>query len=69
MSLQNKFKFKKPVIKDDNNALDDEGDDMDDDMGGGADIADMANNNADEDEIEEDFAEFGGAGALTKEQE
>ena len=43
MSLQNKFKFKKPSIKDENGAPDDEGDDMDDDIGGGADIADMAN--------------------------
>lgn len=42
MSLQTKFKFKKPVIKDDNTALDDEGDDMDEDVGG-ADIADIAN--------------------------
>jgi estrogen-related receptor beta like 1 len=69
MSLQTKFKFKKPSIKDDSAAMEDEGDDMDDDVGGGADIADMANQGGDDDDIEEDFAEFGGAGALTKEQE
>jgi hypothetical protein len=31
------------VIKDDGGAMDDEGDDMDDNMDGGADIADNAN--------------------------
>ena len=43
VSLQNKFKFKKPVINDDGNAVDDEGDDVGEDLDGGADIADMAN--------------------------
>lgn len=43
VSLQNKFKFKKPVIKDDGAGVDDEGDDMGDDLDGGADIAEMAN--------------------------
>lgn len=43
VSLQNKFKFKKFTIKDESGGLDDEGDDMGDDMDGGADIADMAN--------------------------
>ncbi len=43
VSLQNKFKFKKPSIKEDASGLDDEGDDMGDDMDGGADIADLAN--------------------------
>jgi hypothetical protein len=42
VSLNNKFKFKKPVIKDDSNALDEEGDDLGDDMDGNADIADFA---------------------------
>jgi hypothetical protein len=42
VSLQNKFKFKKPVIKDDGGKgdMDDDGDDNDD-MEGNADIADM----------------------------
>ena len=43
ISLTNKFKFRKPVIKADGGDLEDEGDDMGDDMDGGADIADMAN--------------------------
>lgn len=58
VSLQNKFKFKKPTIKEDGAGLDDEGDDMGDDMDGGADIADMANIQQDDDDIE-DFADFG----------
>lgn len=56
--MTNKFKFKKPVIKEENGALDEEGDDMGDDMeGGGADIADMANQDISEDEMDD----FGGA--------
>jgi hypothetical protein len=44
VSLNNKFKFKKPVIKEEGMNLEDEGDDMGgDDLDGGADIADMAN--------------------------
>ena len=36
VSLENKFKFKKPVIKDDSAALEDEGDEMGgDDLDGG----------------------------------
>lgn len=35
VSLQNKFRFKKPVIKEDSQALEDEGDDMGDDIDGG----------------------------------
>lgn len=58
VSLQNKFKFKKFTIKDDQGGLDDEGEDVGDDMDGGADIADMANNQNDDDDIE-DFADFG----------
>ena len=43
VSLQNKFKFKKPVIKDESGGrdMDDGDDDMGDDMDGNADIADM----------------------------
>lgn len=58
VSLQNKFKFKKFTIKDEQGGLDDEGEDVGDDMDGGADIADMANNQQDDDDIE-DFADFG----------
>lgn len=43
VSLQNKFRFKKPVIKDDAGGrdMDDGDDDMGEDMEGNADIADM----------------------------
>ena len=43
ISVQNKVKFRKPVIKADAEGADEEGDDMGDDLDGGADIADMAN--------------------------
>lgn len=65
LSLNNKFKFRKPVIKDDGAGrdMDDDGDDMGDDMDGGADIADMIGHggNQSDDDIE-DFADFGGGG-------
>ena len=51
MKYQNKFKFKKTVIKDDSTALDDEGDDMGEDMDGGVHIADLANQQNDYDDI------------------
>jgi hypothetical protein len=60
ISLQNKFKFKKPIIRDEGGALDDEGEDMGEDMEGGADIADMANQEISDDDIEADF--IGGRG-------
>ena len=60
VSLQNKFKFKKAVIKDEGGGLDDEGDDMGDEMEGNADIADIANMGGGSDDEIEDFAgEFG----------
>ena len=60
VSLQNKFKFKKAVIKDDGaGGLDDEGDDMGDEMEGNADIADMANQNQSDDDIEDFAQDFG----------
>ena len=63
VSLTAKFKFRKAVIKDEAGGRDAEeyGDDMGDDMDGGADIADMiqgAGNQSDDDI--DDFAEFGG---------
>ena len=57
ISVQNKFKFRKPVIKADAD-MDEDGDELGDDMEGHADIADMANQDIDEDDIE-DFADFG----------
>jgi hypothetical protein len=64
VSLQNKFKFKKPVIKDESGRgdMDDDGDDMNDDMEGNADIADMMQAGNQSDDDIEDFAEFGGGG-------
>lgn len=53
------MKFRKPVIKADGEGMDDEGDDMGDDMDGGADIADMANQEIDEDEIDDFAGDFG----------
>jgi hypothetical protein len=59
--LNSKFKFKKPVIKEDGGKdMDDDGDEGDD-MEGNADIADMIQGNQSDDDIE-DFAEFGGGG-------
>ena len=62
--LQSKFKFKKPVIKDESGRgdMDDDGDDMNDDMEGNADIADMMQAGNQSDDDIEDFAEFGGGG-------
>ena len=69
MSLRNKFKYKKGVIKDDAGMDDGEEDDMDDhDLEGNADINDMQDRPADVsdgDDIDEDL-EFGGAQAITK---
>ncbi len=62
--MQNKFKFKKPVIKDEGGRggdMDDDGDDGDD-MEGNADIADMIQGGNQSDDDIEDFAEFGGGG-------
>lgn len=59
------MKFKKPVLKEDTAALDEEGDDLGDDLDGGADIADMANQDISEDEIED----FGGGAGQDKQYE
>ena len=59
VSVSNKFKFKKPIIKDEGAQMDEEGDDMDNDMDGGGDIADLANKENSDDEID-DFTDFGG---------
>lgn len=60
--MQSKFKFKKPVIKDDGaRDMDDDGDDNDD-MEGNADVADMMQGANQSDDDIEDFAEFGGGG-------
>lgn len=51
--MQQKFKFKKAVIKDEPQQLEDEGEDMGDDMDAGGDIADMANQDISEDDLDE----------------
>jgi len=61
ISIQNKFRFKTPKIKDDGGAMMEEAeDDGGDDMGGddvGGDLADMANQEFSDDEDIADFAE------------
>ena len=70
LSLQNKFRFKKPVIKQDKDGMEDDGDEMGDEMEGNADLADQVNHDVedDDDDIEDDFNDFG-QGAIAKEME
>ena len=64
LSLKNKFKFKKHVIKDEGGGLDDEADDMDgDDLDGRADMADEVHAAESEGEIDEDM-DFGVGGGM-----
>merc|ERR1712226_482947 len=59
ISLQNKFRFRKPVIKEDNN-FDEDADDVNaDDMEGGADLADVIHAQESDEDIDEDM-DFGG---------
>jgi hypothetical protein len=62
-SLQSKFRFKKPVIREEGGQLDEEADDMDAEMEGNADLADAVHGEDDEDEIDEDMdmGAYGGA--------
>lgn len=59
ISLANKFRFKKPVIKADDGGFDDEADEMGDDMEGGADLADVIHAQDFDEDIDEDV-DFGG---------
>lgn len=64
MSLKNRFKFRRPNIKDDANGLDDEADDMDgDDLDGRADMADEVHAEVSDGEIDEDM-DFGVGGGI-----
>jgi hypothetical protein len=66
ISVQNKFKFRKPIIRDDGAGFggDDDGDDMGDEFEGNADVADMVREQAsDGDDIDEDY-DFGGVGGM-----
>ena len=59
ISLSNKFKFKKPVIKEDG-GFEDDGEDVNaDDMDGGADLADVIHAQESDEDIDEDM-DFGG---------
>lgn len=74
ISLQNKFKFRKAQIREDGGGMGDEdGDDMDNEFEGNADVADMApgqklGDDSDGGDIDEDL-DFGGAGKHNEEQE
>jgi len=59
-SLKSKFRFKKPVIREEG-ALDDDADEMGDEMEGGADLADAVHPEEDEEDIDEDM-DVGGFG-------
>lgn len=58
ISLQNKFRFKKPRVEEEEKGFDD-GAEEGDDMEGGADLADMIDGGASDDDIDEDL-DFGG---------
>lgn len=57
ISIQNKFRFKTPKIKEESTAMADEGEDLAEDNISGADIADMANQEQSDDDDIGDFAE------------
>ena len=59
VSLKNKFRFKKPVIKEDNGFDEDAEDINGDDMDGGADLADVIHAQESDEDIDEDM-DFGG---------
>lgn len=64
ISLKNKFKFRKPVFKDEGGGLDDEADDMDgDDLDGRADMADEVHAVESDGDIDEDM-DFGVGGGI-----
>merc|ERR1712166_461820 len=63
MSLASKFRFKKPIIKNDGGAdVEEDAEDVDGDMDGGADLADMIHADQSDDELIEE-EEFGGNNA------
>ena len=60
-SLKSTFKFKKPVIREEGGALEEEADDMYDDMDGDADLADVVNAEEEDEDIDEEM-DLGGFG-------
>jgi hypothetical protein len=64
ISLQNKFRFKKPVIRSEDSAVDDEPEDNDGDLDGGADLADVIHaDEGDDDMMIDEELELGGNNA------
>ena len=64
LTLKSKFKFRKPVFKDEGGGLDDDADEMkDDDREGRADMADEVHAEVSEGEIDEEM-DFGVAGGI-----
>jgi len=60
ISLQNRFKFRKPIIREEGNGLEEDAEDMGgDDMDGGADMADVIHAQDSNSDIDEDL-DFGG---------
>jgi intraflagellar transport protein 57 len=63
LALKNKFRFKKPVIRDEGAGLDDEADELNgDEMDGGADLADEIHADNSDEDIDEDMDLGGVAG-------
>ena len=64
LSLKNKFKFKKPVIREEGAGLDEEADEMNgDEMDGGADLADEMHADHSDEDIDEDM-DLNGLGGM-----
>lgn len=63
ISLQNKFRFKKPVIRAEDAGVDEDPDDVDGDLDGGADLADVIHADEDDDDMIDEELEFGGNNA------
>ena len=60
ISLKNKFRFKKCAIKEEGAGVEDDGEDMDNEMEGGADLADVIHAQESDEEIDEDLDLGGG---------
>jgi len=63
ITLTNKFRFKKPVIRSEDANVEDDPDDVDGDLDGGADLADVIHADEEEDDMIDEEFEFGGNNA------
>lgn len=63
ISIQNKFRFKRHVIRSEDADVDDDPDDVDGDLDGGADLADVIHADEDDDDMIDEELEFGGNNA------